>query len=251
MIEQFIYKITICEHEYMNLKKLRLEICALLLMAILLSCDNESKSECPPLPSDIELNTTQTLFLELTFEQEFGQTTEKLRKWNTPVNLFVEGNASRRQLALVDSAINDLNRLSTAIPIIKVASKSAANMILFLGSIEEYVTTIEPSVAGIAEGNSGFAVISWNGENEITKASACVDNVNFTGLLFFNRVLREELAQALGIINDTTLDEESVFYQLPNVASNYSENDKKVISYMLGNQLSAGMCRTEVINVVK
>ncbi len=224
------------------------------ILAVILFCscneDTNRESTCPALPNNFSPTETQALFLELAFDQEFGQSTDRLRKWDDTINIFIEGNISRRGSIEIDTVLKELNELSTAIPINTVTDKSEANLILFLGSMKDYVALVEPSVAGIAEGNSGFAVISWNDQNEIIKASACVDIVNFTGLIFFKHVLREELAQALGIINDSKLDEKSVFFQLPNLATNYSERDKEIIAYILGDDLSAGMCKTEVLNIV-
>jgi len=146
----------------MNIKKLYFWIGCLFLTSVFYSCEERSgaDSTCPTLPASFSPSETQALFLELAYDQEFGQSTDKLRKWADTINIFIEGNISRRGSMEIDSVLKELNELSTAIPIIPVTIKSKANLILFLGSMEDYVTSIEPSVAGIAEGNSGFAVIS-------------------------------------------------------------------------------------------
>lgn len=234
----------------MRINNLCLPTILFVLFGLLISCEDNLKYSCPSLPEYFKSNETQALFLETAFEPEYGQSSDRLKKWNSDINIFIDGVPTRSRLAEVDTVIKELNKLSTYIPINKVNSKAEANLILYLGSMENYVTAVEPSVANIALGNSGFAAISWNSSNEIIRASACVDIVNFTGLLFFKHVLREELAQTLGIVNDTNNNEKSIFYQLPNFTITYSEADKEIISYLLGDELKAGMCKHEALKII-
>lgn len=151
----------------------------------------------------------------------------------------------------IDTVLQELSSLSTSIPLEKVANQEQANLRLFLGEKEAYVALVEPRAAGIAEGNSGFATIAWNDEFEIIRASACIDVVNFTDRNFLRHVIREELAQTLGLINDTELDDESIFYQFVNNSIAYSPRDEALIAYMLGNELAPGMCESEVMEVLE
>jgi hypothetical protein len=221
-------------------------------LIILASCqEDEVEPLCADLPDDFELSETQALFLDLVFDQEFGQSAERLRKWNKPIRIFVEGNAPEEVLSEVDQVIGELNNLSSHIPVTKVYNLEEANLRFFLGEKEDYVALVEPGAAGIAEGNNGFATIAWNDDYEISRASACVDVINITDMNLLKHVIREEMAQTLGLINDTELDEESIFYQFSSTSKNYTEADETMISRMLGNELSAGMCKAEVLKGVE
>ncbi len=215
------------------------------------SCTEDVEPVCDELPASFMPTDFQALFLELAFGQEFGKASNRLRKWNMPIKIFIEGNPTANILDEVDLVISELYDLSTKIVISKVADKAQANLILFFGAKEDYVDLIEPKAAGIAEGNSGFATIAWNNNNEIFRASACVDIVNFDGEDFIRHVVREELAQTLGLINDSETEENSIFYQFTNDVTAYSETDKALIAFMLGVDLLPGMCQAEVMDVVE
>ncbi|MEO0338017.1 MAG: DUF2927 domain-containing protein [Bacteroidota bacterium] len=194
---------------------------------------------------------SQELFLDLAFDQEFGQSTDRLRKWEDDIYIYIEGQTEPEVLLAIDQVIQELNDLSTTIRLTTVAVQEEANLRLFLGEKEDYVALVEPAASGFAEGNSGFATIAWDQDNAIIRASACIDNVNFSDPSLLQHVIREELAQVLGLINDTTLDDKSIFYQLGSTQTTYSLIDQLMISYMLGDELSPGMCKEEVLDIVK
>ncbi|NRB50719.1 MAG: DUF2927 domain-containing protein [Saprospiraceae bacterium] len=103
----------------------------------------------------------------------------------------------------------------------------------------------------MAEGNSGFATIAWNDQNEIIRASACLDVINYADEQLYRHILREELAQILGLINDTETDDNSIFYQFNSNRTTYSAIDQQLIAYMLGNELKPGMCKSEIMEIIK
>ena len=221
-------------------------------LLLLTACEKEAVlSECDALPDTFIPNEVQSLFLEVGFGQEFGQSTPNLRKWNSAIRIFVEGPLSDTLAAEIEQVIAELTALSTYIEIELVAMKEVSNCQLFLGRKENYVQRLEPNAEGIAEGNSGFASIAWNSNNEIIHASACLDIVNYTDQQLHKHVLREELAQVLGLINDTVFDDNSIFYQFDTDRISYSDMDRQLIAFMLGNELKAGMCKSEVIAIVQ
>lgn len=223
--------------------KLGYRIIACILLTTHYGCVEEKvEPVCADLPTDFKPSETQALFLDLVFDQEFGQSAERLRKWNAPIQIFIEGSVTDKVQAEIDLVIAELNGLSTFIALSKVSTQEEANLRLFLGEKEDYVALVEPDAAGIAEGNNGFATIAWNNNFMITRASACIDVVNTTDSDRLKHIIREELAQCLGLINDTELDENSMFYQFSSSVANYSQTDQKIIAAMLGNDLKAGMC---------
>ncbi|MEL7123310.1 MAG: DUF2927 domain-containing protein [Bacteroidota bacterium] len=223
----------------------------LLFLVFLVSCQKEELTvDCSPFDPSFIPNDIQMLFLDLAFDQEFGRSTERLRKWNQKINVFIDGTAELEVMNEIDLVLSELNTLSTSVLIEKIRDKQAANLQIFLGTKEEYVSLVEPRAAGIAEGNSGFATIAWNDQHEIVAASVCIDVIQFSGIEHFQHVIREELAQVLGLINDTELLEESIFHQFNSSSTSYSETDKMFIAYMLGNELQPGMCEREVVEIV-
>lgn len=227
-------------------------ICILATLFFHTACKKEAiLPECASLSDTFSPNEIQSLFLEVGFGQEFGQNSARLRKWNSEIRIFVEGHPTDTLAVQIEEVIAELEALSTYIEIKQVDSQEASNCRLFLGRKEDYVQSVEPKAAGIAEGNSGFATIAWNNTNEIIRASACIDVVSYSDEQLLEHVLREELAQILGLINDTEIYDNTIFSQFNSDRVSYSEIDRELIGYMLGNELQPGMCKGEAVAIVK
>lgn len=222
-----------------------------LLFLFLIACEEDAptRPECAVMTPPTNLSLNETLFLDLSFGQEFGQMADGLRKWQTNINIFVRGNAPQETMDEIDLIIEELDGLSNSIRIRRTTDENSANHILFLGLKEDYVALVEPQAAGIAESNSGFAAIAWNANLEIIRASACVDIINFSPAQ--KHILREELAQTLGLINDTELVDNTIFHQFIDTTESYSDIDQAMIGFILSSELQAGMCLNEVLDIVE
>ncbi|MEM6377782.1 MAG: DUF2927 domain-containing protein [Bacteroidota bacterium] len=220
-------------------------------LLLLTSTCQKAPPSIPECDEDIiptNLAFDQELFLEIAFDQEFGQSASGLRKWEKEILIFAEGkldNFAVTELNTVLAELNGLNESGTSLTLTQ--NKSDANLNVFFGTKADYVEELAPEAAGFAEGNSGFVTIAWNQQLEITRAIVCVDNINNTDQALLRHIIREEMAQALGLINDTFLEENTIFYEGFSNLEAYSAFDKKVIGLMLGNELRAGMCVSEVL----
>ena len=234
------------------MKKSICSLATLILLVFLLSCDKEPLNvDCPSLPTSFVPTPNQALFLDVAFNQEFGQSTNRLRKWDQPIRFWFSGNPSNYARNEVELVVLQLSLLSTAISIEAALNEKEANLMLFFGPKEDYVGLIEPAAAGFAEGNSGFAAIAWNEQHQIIRASACFDIDESIDEDLQKHIIREEIAQTLGLINDTELDTASIFHQTISSTTAYSERDEEMIQYMLGNELEPGRCSFEVMEIVQ
>ncbi|WP_142784931.1 DUF2927 domain-containing protein [Changchengzhania lutea] len=195
------------------------------------------------------LNFKETLFLDLAFNQEFGGGSEELRKWNNDISIYIVGNAPTETMNEINVIISEISDLNTDLKVRLVQDMDNANLILFLGLKPDYIVDIEPSALGLAEDARGFANILWNTSFEIVKASICIDVINNPDLSTQKHIIREELGQAFGLINDTVLDDTSMFHEtIEN--SNYSETDLEFMTLMLSNSLEPGMCQSEALKFI-
>ena len=218
----------------------------------MVQCRNEELLEnCPSISTNLSISASEALFLDVAFGQEFGQDAAGLRKWDQAIRLHVVGEAPSEVVQELDIVIDELNQLSDFILISKTLEPDEANFIVFLGEKVDYVGEIEPAAQGIAEGNSGFVTIAWDASSAITRASVCIDHINFPALNDLKHVIREEMAQALGLINDTEESEDSIFHQFLGDAISYSTLDQQLIAYQLGNELIPGMCPLEVLAIIE
>lgn len=223
-------------------------ICSTLLLT---NCSNEPVDavKC----SDIDLfslNNTQQLFYDIAYNQEFGDDSERLRKWSSNISFFVTGSPTTELIGELNLVINQINNLNISYNFNEVENEADADLIIFFGTSLDYVELIQPEAAGFAEGSRGFTSIFWDSNFQIVNASICVDHISFPDITDLNHVIREELAQSLGLINDTVLDDSSIFHQfIQNQV--YSDTDLFFIEEMLSNSLIPGMCPTEALDIIQ
>jgi len=218
-----------------------------ILSALFLACEEDNALHtCPPFDESL-LNQEQQAFMDIAFNQEYGDSAEGLRKWAEDIFIFIQGKPSPLAVSELKKATEEINQLSESINLHFVSQRDSANMVIFFGEKADYITLLEPEAAGFAEESRGFVSIAWNDRLEIVNASVCVDVVNHPDAEAQNHIIREEVAQALGLINDTKLIENSIFYQGSPGLQTYSTLDKKMIRTILNPKVTAGMCRSEVL----
>lgn len=223
----------------------------LMISLFLLSCEDDdiSLNNCSEV-NLLELSESQKLFYDLAFNQEFGDDTDRLRKWSSNISFFVEGNPSQELRTELQEVIDQINNLNITYGFVEIDERPEADLIIFFGTSEDYVELIEPEARGFAEGTRGFTSIFWNSTFEITRASVCIDYINFPNFEILKHVIREEVAQSLGLINDTVLNNSSIFHQ--NIRNEtYSESDLYFIEEMLSNNLLPGYCPNETFEIIE
>jgi hypothetical protein len=147
--------------------------------------------------------------------------------WKTDVKIFVKGKKDSVAYSELIKVINELNELINTIEIKIVDTESEANLIAFFGWFMDY-DKIDPYVAPYTGENYGLAA-DW------IRGSFYVDVVRSEWLqedqinLFKRHVVREELTQSLGLMNDSMKYPDSIFYQGWSLITEYSELDKQII----------------------
>ncbi|WP_115462003.1 DUF2927 domain-containing protein [Winogradskyella aurantiaca] len=224
-----------------------ISICLLL---VLCNCSSDEivLTQCGPFDTS-SLTSSQELFLDLTFGQNFGSSTDRLKKWNSNIRYTVFGNPTPEDLMMLESVINEINSRNNPIVLIPSEDPFLAQHIIYFGTTESYIDQIEPLAAGFAEGLPGFTAIRWNNAYEISSASICIDNVNYPDAADVEHIIKEELGHSLGLINDTSLSTESIFHEsIQN--QEYSTQDLELIDLMLGYVISPGLCASETIEAL-
>jgi hypothetical protein len=211
-------------------------------MGILWAC---YKKESDPLPITPELN----YFLEIAFGNEFGEPYQAIRKWENNLKVYLPETQYTELNGELDKIIQEINTLSKSIKISKVESETEANFIIYFGSGTSYASTYEPNASSLVASNWGLFYIYWNNQYKIYKGSMYVDVTRATESNCQKHLLREELTQALGLMNDSYQSETSIFYQRWTCYPAYNELDKQVIQSFLSSKIQAGMTKTEVINI--
>ena len=206
-------------------------------------CPRLQAAEKVPDPSVIDY------FNELVFGNEFGKQNPNCKKWVSDIKIYTSGHCPDYLETELDSIIIEINQLITDIELIRVDDKNEANFQIFFGPAKKYIK-IEPAAAPYVESNYGLFWIYWNNKNEIYKGSMYVDLERTKIIEAQKHLLREELTQSLGIMNDSNRYPKSVFFQDWTRTTEYLEIDRQVIKILYHPKIKPNMTRQQFNKII-
>jgi AAA+ ATPase superfamily predicted ATPase len=180
-------------------------------------------------------------FSEIAFGAEFGDVDPRILKWNEDVRIRIIGNFTEVDWTSVESVVSDLNRLIKT-PDLKIVDKNQ-NVSMYFAP-ESTFAEIEPSYIPT---NYGFFWTNWYDDNfELYSATILIasDHINQEER---SHLIREELTQCLGLMNDSEKYSNSMFFQGWTKTQDFSSLDKKVIRALYQSDIKSGMTRTEAL----
>jgi hypothetical protein len=188
-------------------------------------------------------------FNELIFGSEFGDSNKRSKKWTKSMKIFVSGKCPGYLDKELNKIIKEINALVDSISLSRVTSKRDSNYIIYFGSGKNYAK-IEPNAQPYLKDNLGFLWVYWNSNNEIYKGSMYVDIIRTRNKNTQKHLLREELTQSLGIMNDSYKYPDSIFYQKWTHTTNYLEIDKYVIQLLYNKEIKPNMNKQEINKII-
>ena len=220
------------------------------LTLIVFSCD--STDETPV----FELNTFQTTalsyFKDVALGFESGGSSEITRRWQTPVMLFVGGSYTQRQLNELELVVDELNELIEPTSSIEIVSDSSlSNSYFHFGTAASYVSLF-PDMNGLLTNNVGYFNVWWN-DDIINRSRIFVDSQRI-GFNQQKSLIREELAQSLGLGKDSPLYTNSIFYETATdggFAESFSTLDKEIIRLLYHPSMRVQLNASEVETVIR
>lgn len=168
-----------------------------------------------------------------------GVTSFTPKKWKTDVKIFIKGVQDSVTYSELIKVISELNDLIDSIEIKITNSESEANLIAFFGWFLDY-DKFEPNAERFTASNYGLACV-YMGDSSILRGSFYVDIVRCNWFpseqsdSLKKHIVREELTQSLGLLNDSMKYTDSIFYQKWSLINEYSELDKKIIKMHYSN----------------
>jgi hypothetical protein len=173
-------------------------------------------------------------FREIAGAAEFGENGGVLHRWKEDPRIAVYGDPTARDRRELDRVVGDLNELISTVEVSVV--QSDPNMEIYFVPVDEFAS-IEPNYVA---GNMGYVYVWWDAEAVIYSGRVLIST---TGLTPAERahVIREELTQGLGLLNDSWLYPDSIFYQGWTETTRYAPIDRLVIEMLYRPELSAGM----------
>jgi hypothetical protein len=194
-------------------------------------------------------SAVENYFYEIALGAEYGSNDVTIKKWTSDINIYCDGEWNNELLRELDTIINDLTPLIGSVKINVVKQKWAANFIAYIGSPTIYSTSIEPKSAPYIRYNSAMFWVYWSGRKHINKGSMWIDPTFSEKQL--KHVLREELTQSLGLMNDSFTYTNSIFYQDYSEVTSYSDIDKQIIKILYSNRISPGMSKGAVKQTIQ
>lgn len=231
----------------MNLNMRILIITAFLLMII-----SACRSTLPRWKQAVllDLSAAEQYFCEIALGSEFGRKYHKIRKWQQTVQVYLTGEAHPDLERELDRIIAELNQMETTLNVARVFQLEEANTTVFLGKGSDFAQHFKPAKAQV-EQNWGLAFVQQNGRGEIQRAHVYVDIHRATDPLAQKHLLREELTQILGLLNDSQQFPDSIFYQEWTLTTTYSDLDRQLIRMLYRDDMLPGMKFKAVVETLR
>jgi hypothetical protein len=172
-------------------------------------------------------------FREITLCNEFNSKVKKRPvRYVEDVKIHLAGNYEKYMVDEVEDILIDLNAIINPIQLTLVKNKSDANMIIFFGDYNSFVTNNPDLIdAQKLKDCDGYFKLKTRGD-KIVSSRIFINLDKQESKLDLQDCLREEITQSLGTINDSWKYKNSVFYQGPNYVTKYSQMDIYIIKML-------------------
>ena len=195
------------------------------------------------------MNLFLKLFLKITLENEFEKKNKKCKKWDNNIKIHVFFQEYIKDLDIeLDNIVKEINNLSETVKLERTKDIKKANLKLFFCSDKFYRKKIPVNTRPLLKNNYGLCTIFYNNNFIINKASIYIDIYRTKNLNCQKHLLREELTQSLGLVNDINM-EDSIFNQKWQCITKYSTFDKLIIKFFLSKNIKPAMRKKEIIDI--
>ena len=190
---------------------------------------NNTESDEPKVKKEHSVEAKE-YFNEIALKSEFKGNMKNVLKWTSDMKIYVDGNKKGYLIDELKRIVSELNDIIDPIEIKIVNSKSESNYIVYFGNYQNLKNNYKIYYPELLENNYGYFEIMPNNSGlmyvDITRTS----NVDAQ-----KHLLREELTQSLGLVNDSYRYPESIFYQGWTTTTEYTEIDKELIDMLYNN----------------
>ncbi|GMQ23731.1 hypothetical protein Aoki45_04130 [Algoriphagus sp. oki45] len=225
-----------------------------LLLGLMVSCiEEETPNEtlCTDFDESI-LNSDQIDFYQIVFGSEFSNSVDRVRKWDSEVRIFVPAGAQDSWKSELAQVVGEINSLSESVFLRITEDEESANLIFFFGSGEDYVRLYNSQAVNLIDTNRGLFSIQFQlTDFQIIGATCWVDGEAMLSDSCRQHLIREELTQALGMVNDIDTDDQSIFLQRFTCTPFYSKRDEDFIRFFLSEKIKPGLCKSQVFEFLK
>ncbi len=173
-------------------------------------------------------------FREIAGGGEYNPDVGVIHRWLGDVRITVHGDATEADLAMLRGIVDEINVLVEDIEIGVV--RDGGNVELHFAPQETF-GDIEPNYV---PGNSGFFWVTWDAAGAIESARVLIASDGVTQEERAH-LIREEVTQCLGLMNDSWEYPDSIFYQGWTAGLEYAAIDRAVVEMMYRQEVRPGM----------
>ena len=196
--------------------------------------------------AELSVSEIKEAFIASAFNAEYGDNVGKIRRWTKPIKIFIEGAATKKDLATIEDFVELLNLRVNGLPQVSFTNKkSNANLRITFAKLDE-LPAIDP---GYVAGNWGFFSYWYDGSYRLTEAHVLIAT-DVTTQEARNHLLLEEIVGSLGLANDIDSHPDSIIYQPWTTTQHLSELDWELLDLLYDARLKAGMSIKKVKNVL-
>ena len=167
-----------------------------------------------------------------------------LQKWTEPISYKIEGQPTDEDVAAVSDFTAWLNAVEGFPGVAQTQDPGAANLRIHFCSWEDMLVLMGEEFAGM-----DGAVTFWYLDNEIYNGIICVRSD--IGQHLRNSVIREEIYNGLGPVQDTALRPDSIIYSEYSEPQRLSVIDELIMQLLYHPMMQCGMNAAECETVIR
>lgn len=190
---------------------------------------NKPESKGTGGPQKVYSEEAKEYFKEIALKTEFDGDRESAFVWTTDMKIFVDGQKPEYLMNELRKIVAELNVIIDPINIKIVSNKSESNYIVYFGSHTDFKSKYKLYSPQHLETNWGYFEISTNSGKMYVDLNRNDDKESHRHLL------REELTQSLGLVNDSWTYPESIFYQGWTTTTEFAPIDRELIDMLYNN----------------
>jgi len=181
-------------------------------------------------------------FFEIALGAEYGESINRIAKWKKDIRIKIRGNPTKEDIHTLNQVIKEINEIVKNIKIEVV--KRRENVKLYFVPEPQFHKYNSGYVGG---GLEGFVTVWSKSSRRIYKATILIS----TDITQKTRssVIREELTQCLGLLQDSWRYKDSIFHH-HSTMNKYSEIDKAVIELLYLDEIEPNMSKDKVKKIL-
>lgn len=169
---------------------------------------------------------TKMYFNEIAYGREFDNDTNVLYKWESNILIYVDGEKNQYLIDELNRVIEELNEIIIPIKLKIVKSLKESNFVVFFGDHITFHKRYKLFSPEKLEHNMGYFELYYG------SGVMYVDLYRNTDKISHKHLIREELTQSLGLVNDSDSYPESIFFQGWTKTNEYTKIDIELIELL-------------------